>query len=133
MPQASLAGVRILVADDLETNRALVSKMLKRFDAEVLLAEDGSQAIELMKTESVDIVLMDCQMPVLDGYAATRTIRHELGSDIPIIALTANALEGDRERCLAAGMTDFLSKPVRLNVLREGLSKWVTSPSPTRA
>ena len=86
-----------------------------------------------MKTESVDIVLMDCQMPVLDGYAATRTIRHELGSDIPIIALTANALEGDRERCLAAGMTDFMSKPVRLNVLREGLSKWVTSPSPTRA
>jgi two-component system, sensor histidine kinase and response regulator len=108
--------------------------MLEFLGYHVDLAENGRQAVEAILRERYDLVFMDCQMPVLDGFAATATIRrHEAsigtGHHIPIIALTANAMEGDRDKCLAAGMDDYLSKPFSQEDLRAALQRWmVTKP-----
>jgi CheY-like chemotaxis protein len=102
-------------------------RTLEKLGYDVELAETGLQAIEMVKAARFDAVLMDCQMPEMDGYQATIEIR-KLGppiGDMPIIALTANAMEGDRERCLAAGMSDYLTKPLRATELREALGRWI--------
>ena len=126
-PTIDLTGARILVVDDNEVNRRVVLHMLKDFQCVAVTAENGQGAIEALKREAFDAVLMDCQMPVMDGFEATRLIRSDSRdyAAIPIIALTASALVQDRERCLECGMNDFLCKPIRRPELRLMLERWV--------
>lgn len=118
---------KVLVAEDNPVNQMLVTTMLRKLGCQVDLAADGQLAVEACAAVEYDLVLMDCLMPRLDGYAATRIIRKaRRGSarELPIIALTANALEGDRERCLAAGMDDYLTKPLTLSALEKAIARW---------
>jgi len=105
---------RVLVVEDNAVNRVVVQAMLERLGMTVLLAHDGAEAVATVQAEEVDLVLMDCQMPVMDGYEATRRIRSSghARAQLPIVALTAHALAEDRQRCDAAGMNDYLPKPV---------------------
>ena len=120
-----LVGLQVLVAEDNPVNQRLVLRMLEKLGCEITMCDDGQAAVDAIAQRRFDLVLMDCQMPVLDGYGAARAIRGlPEGHDIPIIALTANAMEGDRERCLAAGMDDYLSKPVRLKSLEAMIRQW---------
>jgi signal transduction histidine kinase/CheY-like chemotaxis protein len=120
---------RILLAEDNPVNRNVAAAMLKRLGQTVLLAENGQQAVALLARERVDLVLMDCQMPVLDGFAACQQVRDPtsavLDHGVPVIALTANAMQGDRNACLAAGMDDHLSKPITLPLLAQALGRWL--------
>lgn len=113
---ANLPPMRILLVDDGETNRELISLILREAGATVVTAENGKQGVELKAEQSFDLILMDMQMPVMDGYTATRTLR-SLGCETPIIALTAHAMRGDREKCVEAGCTSYLSKPVQIDDL----------------
>ncbi|MEM7100186.1 MAG: ATP-binding protein [Pseudomonadota bacterium] len=125
--QEKLHGLRVLVVEDNQTNQILARSMLKKCGADCAIANDGQEALDVlgMSPELFDIVLMDCQMPVMDGFAATQAIRQELKlTQLPIIAMTANALSGDREACLASGMNDYLSKPVRVNDIASMINRW---------
>ena len=119
-------GLRVLLAEDNPVNQMVALGMLKELGHEATAVADGSEAVAALKEQEFDVVLMDCQMPVLDGYAATQQIRQweaeEDGSAVPIIALTANALSGDKERCLGAGMNDYLRKPMTIEGLAEKLA-----------
>jgi CheY-like chemotaxis protein len=123
------ARSRLLLVEDNPVNQLVASRMLKSFGIEVQIAGDGEQALELMRDQTFDLVLMDCQMPVMDGYVTTERVRaseHQYAKKrLPIVAITANALFGDRERCMAAGMDDYLSKPITREALTELLSKWL--------
>ena len=113
---------RILLAEDNEMNRDMLSRRLARYGYEVVVAENGQEAIALTKSEAPDVVLMDLTMPVLDGWEATRQLRaEEATAEIPIIALTAHALKEDRQRALEAGCTHFLTKPVDIKQLQATL------------
>jgi len=131
-----LAG-RVLVAEDNAVNALLVQAILGQTGVEVDLVENGAQAVERWERGAPDLVLMDCQMPVLDGFAATRTIRAREALNgrarVPIVALTANAFESDRERCLAAGMDEHLSKPFRNEELESVLSRYLRPVEPGAA
>jgi len=119
---------RVLVAEDNESNLLVVRTHLERFGLEVDVVGDGEQALQRLAEESFDLVLMDCQMPVLDGFVATQTLRQrEVGTmrHVPVIALTANAMHGDRERCLAAGMDDYLAKPFTGEEMFTVLVRWL--------
>jgi len=105
-------GLRVLVAEDLEMNRLLVQLLLSQHGIDAVFAENGKEAYEKVKAEPFDLVFMDVNMPVMNGVEATRRIREELGSRVPIIALTANALEGDEEKFLNSGMDGYLTKPL---------------------
>lgn len=134
-PQTALvtlrACFRILLADDNEVNRMVASHQLGVLGYRFLTVEDGQQAVAAFSRERFDAVLMDCRMPVMDGYEATRRLRlHAHGSDVPIIAVTASALKEDVELCLAAGMSDYLSKPFQLSDLAAVLDRWLLSRSP---
>jgi CheY-like chemotaxis protein len=111
----------VLVAEDSPVNAMIARTMLERMGLAVDLADDGHMALERMQHTDYAVVLMDCQMPVLDGWQATREWRgRELrtgGRRVPIVALTANAVPGDRERCIAAGMDDYLAKPFEMRDL----------------
>jgi CheY-like chemotaxis protein len=114
----SASHALILLADDDEANISTFSSYLKAKGFRILVAKNGREAIALGKTHQPDLILMDIQMPVMDGLEATKLIRLDPNLiDIPIIALTALAMTGDRERCLAAGATDYLTKPVKLKQL----------------
>ena len=130
---ARSSALRVLLAEDHNINREVALRMLEQAGCEVQIAEDGRQAITMVAAQHFDVVLMDCQMPEMDGLEATAHLRRrewELGSPrLPIIALTANALRGDRERCLAAGMDDFVSKPFRRSDLLRAIER-VTSGTP---
>jgi CheY-like chemotaxis protein len=104
--------------------------MLERLGLEVDIAADGKEALSRLDATRYDLVLMDCQMPELDGYEATRAIRSSGAAHaaIPIIAMTASALPADRERCLAAGMNDFIAKPVQQDQLARSLGRWLRQP-----
>jgi len=117
-------GVRILLAEDNATNRAVALAQLEKLGYEAHVVMDGAEAVRALEQQSYDLVLMDCEMPTMDGYEATRRIRALLKSSIPIIAVTAQAKAEDRERCLRAGMDDFLSKPVDMKRLGAILEKW---------
>ena len=123
LPEAAAAAsalarnVRVLIAEDNPVNRKLALQQLKKLGYTAEAVEDGRLAVEAVAAGNFDMVLMDVQMPELDGYEATREIRAS-GSRIPIVAMTANALEGDREVCISAGMDDYLAKPVQLAALR---------------
>jgi CheY-like chemotaxis protein/HPt (histidine-containing phosphotransfer) domain-containing protein len=119
---------RVLLAEDNETNLIVAQAWLEKAGLEVRTAENGEIALHLLEQEHFDVVLMDCQMPVLDGFATTRALRQrEAGTDQhqAVIAITANAMDGDRERCLAAGMDDYLSKPYTGPELRNMLLHWL--------
>jgi CheY-like chemotaxis protein/HPt (histidine-containing phosphotransfer) domain-containing protein len=108
----ALLGKRILLAEDNELNRIVAVTTLQSFGADVIEAENGLRAIDLLKSNShFDIILMDLSMPVMDGLMATRAIRQELKMGIPVIALTANAILGEKQKCLDEGMDDYISKP----------------------
>ena len=118
---------RVLLVEDNPVNQAVAIGMLDALGCHATVAADGREAIDRLAAAEFDAVLMDCQMPVMDGFEATRAIRSRegFGTRLPIIALTANAVTGDRERCLAAGMDEYLSKPFRLEQLREVLSRYL--------
>ena len=122
----ALAELAVLVAEDNEINRRVLAGMLRRCGCLVTFAVDGREAVQMVAQREFALVLMDCQMPEMDGYEATRRIRSMGGAaaEIPILALTANVLPSDREACLAAGMDDFLGKPVKLDVLRAAIHRW---------
>ncbi|HHQ4571629.1 TPA: ATP-binding protein [Aeromonas veronii] len=126
-----LLPCRVLLVEDNPLNQALVMRQLRQLDLSCDLAEHGQQALEMVAQHSYDLVLCDCQMPVMDGYEFTRSIRAaEQGERLLIIAMTANVLPEQAERCFAAGMDDLLGKPVLLDVLRQMLQKWRILPSP---
>lgn len=113
----SLPDAKILLVEDNDINIFMATSIIEKWKSEVVVAKNGREALECLRKQTFDIVLMDMQMPVMNGVDATIKIREELKSDIPIIALTANAIKGEKEKCLAAGMNDYLSKPFNPNVL----------------
>ncbi|MBK9616428.1 MAG: response regulator [Uliginosibacterium sp.] len=129
----SLKGMRVLVTEDNVINQELVRKFLDRAGIVVEMANHGGEAIAFLSQNSYQAVLMDCQMPVMDGYEATRRIREDLRlTSLPIIAMTANALIGDRELSLQAGMNDYITKPIDARVLYQTLEKYCSpGPDPT--
>jgi PAS domain S-box-containing protein len=118
-------GARVLVAEDNPVNQRVVRGLLAKLGCEAVVVDNGLRAVEVMQEDRFDLVLMDCQMPELDGLSATRVIRAQGHHHTPIVALTAGVLDGDRERCLEAGMDDYLMKPVRLEDLARTLAQWL--------
>jgi CheY-like chemotaxis protein/HPt (histidine-containing phosphotransfer) domain-containing protein len=121
------AIARVLLAEDNSVNQQVAARILERFGCEVHLAVNGLEAVLMFKAMRFDLILMDCQMPELDGYDATARIRQveNGGRRTPIVAMTAHAMKGDRERCLEAGMDDYVSKPLRIGDLRTAISRWI--------
>lgn len=117
----------VLVAEDTMVNQKVAQKMLEKLGVTVVLADNGQQAVEQYQQHAFDLIFMDCQMPVLDGFAATQAIRALESDDrhVPIVALTANVVKEERDKCLAAGMDDFLSKPVSQQMLAQVLDKYL--------
>ncbi len=122
------AGLRVLLVEDNVVNQKVAGALLKKLACQVSLAVNGAEALKMLAADSFDIVLMDCQMPVMDGFEATRRLRAgEAGpaaANRPVIAMTANAMQGDREECLAAGMDAYLAKPVSRQELADSLRQW---------
>jgi two-component system sensor histidine kinase/response regulator len=118
---------RVLVVDDNTTNQKVARLMLENFGCRVDVAANGKEAVEMLELLPYDVIFMDCEMPEMDGYEATAEIRRRHADDrhVPIVAMTAKAIQGDRERCLKAGMDDYISKPVRLENLEAALARWI--------
>ncbi|MEJ1965275.1 MAG: response regulator [Gammaproteobacteria bacterium] len=142
----------VLLVEDNRVNQLVAARMLKAFGIEATVVSDGAQAVATVREKTFDLVLMDCQMPELDGYDATRAIRmwelenaasdgpkqgwarpnpagHAISRRLPIVAMTANTMLGDREKCIAAGMDDYLAKPIKREVLLACLRQWLP-PAP---
>ncbi|WP_421569681.1 response regulator [Stenotrophomonas sp. PD6] len=132
---AQLTGLRVLLVEDNELNQELAMELLTQAGMEVVLAENGQQAVDLLARDAhFDGVLMDCQMPVMDGYTATREIRRTLGLvDLPILAMTANAMSGDREKVMAAGMNDHIAKPLQIGPMFATIAKWLCASAAATA
>ena len=123
--KGTLSG-HILLVEDNPINQMIAQKMLEKIGLESTLAHDGQQALNMLEQNTYDAVLMDCQMPVLDGFEATRRIREqEALKTLPVIAMTANVMEGDREKCIAVGMNDYIGKPVVEAALKKTLARWL--------
>jgi len=121
---------RILVAEDNEVNQRVIKKQLTKLGwSEIVVVPNGQRAVESVMSKDFDLVLMDCQMPILDGYSATREIRKAealTGRHVTIVAMTANALSGDRDACLSVGMDDYVAKPIQLEDLRRAITRWLS-------
>jgi CheY-like chemotaxis protein len=119
----------VLVVEDSPVNRVVAIGVLERCGYNAYAVNDGREALEALSSRRYDAVLMDCQMPEIDGYEATRELRRrEQGMrHTPVIAMTAHAMHGDRERCLQAGMDDYVAKPVRAQALAEILGRWISA------
>jgi CheY-like chemotaxis protein len=128
-----------LLVEDNKINQVVAKKALESLTINVIVADDGNEALSKLRIHSqeIQIVIMDCQMPVMDGYEATKEIRKGAAGNenrnIPIIAMTANAMSGDREKCIDAGMDEYLSKPFDKEKLTDLLSKYLTEKSGLRS
>jgi CheY-like chemotaxis protein len=128
---ASLSGAKVLLVEDNEINQELALELLQNNGLTVVLANNGQEALSQLKADDFDGVLMDCQMPIMDGYEATHKIRQqEQYKDLPIIAMTANAMAGDKEKVLAAGMNDHIAKPINVNDMFSTMAKWIRPANP---
>ncbi|WP_112478829.1 response regulator [Vibrio variabilis] len=129
--QAPEFNAHVLVVDDMKTNQVVVKSLLSKFKVNVDVVENGQQALDILRERTFDIVFMDCQMPVMDGFEATIMIRKPeskvVDPNVTIIAMTANAMQGDRERCLDVGMDDYVTKPINSKMLLATLEKWLTT------
>ena len=124
--RARLSGARILLVEDNPINQELALDVLSRAGIVVVVAVNGQEALDMLARQRFDGVLMDCQMPVMDGYAATRALRQQAQwRDLPVIAMTANAMVGDRDKALAAGMNDHIAKPIKVDDMFATLARWV--------
>lgn len=122
--------IKVLLAEDNPVNQKVAARMLEKAGHQVTVAEDGAQAVAAWRNGGFDLILMDIMMPNLNGIEATERIRQEeagSGKQIPIIALTANAMQGDREKCLAAGMNSYLPKPIRFDILQREIESVLSS------
>ena len=131
LPESKLTGIRILLAEDNLVNREVAVCMLEQLGCQVVTVEHGRDAVTKTECTRFDLVLMDCQMPEMDGFSATRAIRdgeRHTGWHVPIVALTAHAIDGDRERCLAVGMDDYMSKPFTQRQLGNMIQRWAQRP-----
>jgi PAS domain S-box-containing protein len=132
--QARLQGARVLLVEDNAINREIALTILDRAGIVVRVACDGREALEMLEREPFDGVLMDCQMPVMDGYEATRALRRQpRWQSLPVIAMTANAMVGDREKVLAAGMNDHVAKPIDVEQLFAAMARWIRPSAPAAA
>ena len=130
----SLEHLKVLLAEDNAINQKLAIGVLSRFGHDVTIANNGAEAVKALEHDSFDVVLMDVQMPVMDGFAATAAIRQkeiESGGHTPIIAMTAHAMKGDREKCIEAGMDEYVAKPIRIGALKEKLAYVLNVPLAT--
>jgi CheY-like chemotaxis protein len=123
-------SAKVLLVEDNQINQMVAMKMLQKVGLKAVLANNGIEALDILKEQSFDLVLMDCQMPEMDGFDATREIRRQAikalhDKPLPIIAMTANVMSGDRERCLEVGMDDYIGKPVQRDKLERVLRKWL--------
>jgi CheY-like chemotaxis protein len=129
IPENDKQKIRILVAEDNPVNQKVAQAMLRKMGLRADVVADGQEAVNALQTVPYDLVLMDCQMPEMDGLEATLCIRQEgskaLNPRIPIIAMTASTMQGDREKCIQAGMNDFIAKPVQIRELAEILARWL--------
>jgi PAS domain S-box-containing protein len=128
-------GLRVLVAEDNQVNQLLATRVFEKLGHQVVVAADGREAVSAAKTGKFDLIAMDVQMPEMDGLDATRAIRaweETTGTHIPIIAMTAHAMRGDRERCLSAGMDAYTSKPILLRELEQAIAEAITAPDSAR-
>ena len=127
--EIDLSAFSILLVEDNMINQRVAQKMLDRFQVQAEIANNGLEALQFVKLMQFDLILMDMQMPVMDGLEATRAIRGLAHTQQPrILAMTANASRTDQQACMAAGMDDFLTKPIRLEVLRDSLVRWLLNP-----
>jgi CheY-like chemotaxis protein len=118
--------VRVLVAEDNVVNQKVAARMLEKLGVRTDVAANGREALEMMRMLPYDLVFLDCQMPEMNGYEAVAEIRRREGSErrTPVIAMTAEAIDGRREQCLEAGMDDFIAKPVKMEMLAQALKRW---------
>jgi CheY-like chemotaxis protein len=118
--------VKVLVVEDNPVNQKVILVLLKKLGCQVDVAENGRVALEKMDEHDFDIIFMDCQMPELDGYAATQEIRRREGGEKHniVVAMTANAMQGDREKCLNSGMNDYIPKPIKRDLVEEMITKY---------
>jgi CheY-like chemotaxis protein len=133
-PATARRLLRVLLAEDNIVNQSLMATVLEKEGHHVLLAADGMEALAAFERQPFDLVLMDVQMPRMDGLEATAAIRateKDSGKHVPIVAMTAHAMKGDRERCIQAGMDDYLPKPIDLSDLRAALAKWAPESAGT--
>jgi len=122
---------RILLVEDNRINAMMAEEMLDKIGFETTLAENGRLAVDAVTDDTFAMILMDCQMPEMDGFEATRIIAAKMKAGelkrIPIVAVTANAMPGDREKCLESGMDDYLAKPLRMKTLKKTIDHWLSA------
>ncbi|PIP80986.1 MAG: hypothetical protein COW84_02280 [Gammaproteobacteria bacterium CG22_combo_CG10-13_8_21_14_all_40_8] len=127
MSESIFSQKRILIVEDDFANQKVATLFFKKLGCLTDIAENGFQAVKKASDNVYDLIIMDCQMPLMDGMEATEKIRENIGQEIPIIAMTANIDYKDRQSCFDAGMNDFVTKPINLQILTDVLEKWLTT------